>query len=65
MNRFNISGKIGSAGVNHLPKADTSNEPIRNGTKQEQEQEVMCDICVGKKSIVELLVWNQRTSWLL
>jgi len=36
MNRFNISGKIGSAGVNHLPKADTSNEP----KKPEQEQDI-------------------------
>jgi hypothetical protein len=34
MNRFNISGKIGSAGVNHLPKSEISNEPIRNGTKE-------------------------------
>ena len=37
MNRFNISGKIGSAGVNHLPKTDKQ-EPIKQ-EKQEQDIE--------------------------
>jgi len=38
MNRFNISGKIGSAGVNHLPKSEISNK------EQNPKKEVSQDI---------------------